>query len=277
MKPKLYSITGKITAKKVVVPKQFNEPYNPVIIKRAVISEQSLEYQPQGRDPKAGLKHSTRWYKRRQRKWRTTYNQGISRTPRKIMGRIGGGWLGVMRFRLFKGAEAPNTVKGRRSNPPKSEKIIIKKINNKEYKKAIRSAINATTLLDIVQKRGHKTSEAFMVLESQAEKIDKTQKVVKLLESIGLKQELERSAVKRIRAGKGKMRGRKYKKAVGPLIVVSSSETGLMKSAKNVPGVEVTPVNELNAKKLAPGTHAGRLTLWTEQSLKKMEEEGLYA
>ena len=277
MKPVVFTAKGAKSAKKTGVPAQFQEAYNPVLIKRAVLAEQSLERQPQGRDPKAGLKHSTMWHKRRQKKWRTTYNQGISRTPKKILARIGGGWQGVMRFKMFRGAEAPQTVKGRRAHPPTSEKIIVRKINKKEHEKAIRSAMNATTQIELVQKRGHKTQEAFIILEAPAEKISKTSELVKLLEKIGLRQELERSQKKTIKAGRGKTRGRKYKKTVGPLIITSGEEADLNKSAKNIPGIEAIPVTNLQVQKLAPGTIPGRLTIWTETALEKMEKEGLYA
>ena len=61
---------------------------------------------------------------------------------------------------------------------------------------------------------------------------------------------------RKIRAGKGKHRGRKMKQAVGPLIVVVDNK-GLVNAASNVPGVEVTTVENLNTEMLAPGTHPG--------------------
>lgn len=276
MKPAYYSKTGKKTSKKIKIPEQFGEPYNPDIIRRAVLAEQSLQYQPQGRDRKAGLKHSTRWYKRRRKSWRTTYGHGISRTPRKVHARMGGGWMGVMRFRTYRGAEVPHAVGGRRAHPPKAEKKIVKKINKKEHDKAIRSAMNATTKQEVVKQRGHETTQAFIIIDSKAENIKKTREVHDLLQKIGLREELERAKNKTVRSGRGTMRGRKYKRTVGPLIVVSDEDAMLNKSARNIPGVDVTPVEELSAELLAPGTHAGRLTVWTEAALKKMREEELY-
>ena len=66
------------------------------------------------------------------------------------------------------------------------------------------------------------------------------------------------------------------KQAVGPLIVVVENK-GLANAASNVPGVQVTTVTNLNTEMLAPGTHPGRLTLWTNgaiESLNKLYGEG---
>jgi len=92
---------------------------------------------------------------------------------------------------------------------------------------------------------------------------------------LGLKEELERCEKKKIRAGKGKMRGRKYKKKKGPLIVVSK-DCKLMKSACNIPGIDVCEVKNINAKILAPGAVPGRLTLWSNAAVKLLETEKLF-
>ena len=76
---------------------------------------------------------------------------------------------------------------------------------------------------------------------------------------------------RKIRAGKGKRRGRKFKQAVGPLIVVDKNK-GLREAANNIPGIEVSTVNNLNVEMLAPGTHPGRLTLWTNSAIEKLNK-----
>lgn len=276
MKISVYSKTGK-ELKKIELPMQFNEPYRPDLIRRAVLSIQSRRYQPYGSDVLAGKRGSSKWHKRRQKRFRTTYGWGISRTPRKIMARIGGGFLNVVRFRTYKGAFAPQAVKGRRAHPPRVEKVVVEKINKKERKKAIRSAIASSAVKEIILKRGHilpKTNVP-IIIESDFEKIKKTSEVKKFLEIIGLKKELERSGLKRKRSGRGKMRGRKYKVSIGPLII-TSGDCSLNKSAKNLPGIDVCKVNELNAELLAPGTHAGRLTIWTEGAIEKLRKEALF-
>ena len=76
---------------------------------------------------------------------------------------------------------------------------------------------------------------------------------------------------RKVRAGKGKHRGRKMKQAVGPLIVVVDGK-GLADAACNVPGVQVTSVANLNTEMLAPGTHPGRLTLWTNSAIETLDK-----
>ena len=61
------------------------------------------------------------------------------------------------------------------------------------------------------------------------------------------------------------------KQAVGPLLVITKNE-GVAEAARNLPGMEVTSVENLNAELLAPGTHAGRLTVWTNSALEKVEK-----
>jgi len=261
----------------IELPVQFSEEYRPDLIKKAFLVQQSHSLTPYGTTDYAGMRHSTRWAKARQTRWRTTYNWGISRSPRKIMARIGGGFLNVMRFHTFRGAEASFAVGGRKAHPPKSIKVISKKINTRERKKAIRSAISATVMPEIVKKRGHKIGDKALplIVSAEFEKVGKTKEIVAFLRTIGLGDELLRAAVKKVRAGKGKWRGRKYKKRKGPLFVVSS-DCELMKSARNIPGCDAVIVNKLNVGLLAPGAMPGRLVIWTETSINKMKEENLF-
>ncbi len=59
------------------------------------------------------------------------------------------------------------------------------------------------------------------------------------------------------------------KQAVGPLIVVAEDK-GLLNAAANIPGVAVAVVEGLNAELLAPGTHAGRLTVWANGAVERL-------
>jgi large subunit ribosomal protein L4e len=61
------------------------------------------------------------------------------------------------------------------------------------------------------------------------------------------------------------------KQAVGPLIVVAESK-GLVDAASNIPGVDIVTVSNLNPEILAPGTHPGRLTIWTNGAIEKLEK-----
>ena len=253
---------------KINLPVQFNEDMRADLVKRAVLVLQSNKRQPYGAMEGAGKRSSAK-LSRRRKKYRGSYGFGISRVPRKILSRRGTRMYWV-------GAFAPGTVSGRRAHPPKSEKIYHKRINKKERKKAIRAGIAATVISELVKNRGHIIPEDYpFVLDKKFENLLKTKEVVASLKAIGLEKELERVDKRKVRAGKGKLRGRKYKTKKGPLIVVSK-ECNIIKAASNIPGIDVANVKELNAEILAPGTIPGRLTLWTEPAIKTLEKENLF-
>jgi len=250
------------------LPIQFSEPYRPNLIKRAVLALQSAARQRFGASPEAGQRSSSETSKRR-RKYRGTYGFGISRVNRKIHTRRG------TRF-FWVGATSPQTVGGRRAHPPKAEKDLIKNINKKENRKAIRSAMSATVDKVLVSERGHKVPETYpFIINSSFETLTKTKDVENALISLGFADELDRSAVKKVRAGKGTMRNRRYKKRKGILIVVADA-CPLEKSAKNIPGIDIVRANALNAECLAPGAQPGRVTLWTEKAIDSIKEGGLF-
>jgi large subunit ribosomal protein L4e len=250
------------------VPSVFAEEFRPGLIRRAVLSLQSMARQAYGASPDAGMRHSSKLSKRR-RKYRGCYGFGISRVNRKILSRRG--------TRMFwVGAFSPQTRGGRRSHAPKSEKIFDQKINKKENRKAIRSAIAASQNKSLVEKRGHKIpSEYPFVISNDFETIAKTKDVKSALSALGFNEELERSLVKKIRAGIGTMRGRKYKRRKGVLLVVGK-DCPLVKSATNIPGVDIALASSLNAELLAPGASAGRATLFTEGAIDLIAKENLY-
>ncbi len=253
----------------IKLPEQFNEPVRADLIKRAVESIQSHKRQTYGPDPEAGTKAVISITKRR-RKYTTTYGKGISRIAKKTMSRRGSQMRWVAAY-------VPGTVKGRIAHPPKLEKNWFKKINNKERRKAIRSALNATIQKEIVKERGHFVPEKYpFILSEEIEKINKTKEVEEFLKKIGLEQELERTNQAKIRAGRGKNRGRKYKTKKGPLIVVSG-DCELLKSAKNIRGIDIIKANQLNVELLAPGTKPGRLTIYTDKAIKEIETKKLFS
>ena len=143
----------------VDLPKQFSEEFRPDLIKRAVLALQTHRLQPKGTKTGAGERHAGYMSKRRQ-EFRTTYGRNQARTPRKIVVRQG------EQFRRI-GANVPNAVGGRIAHPPKVEKVISEKINDKERKKAIRSALYATTVKELVEARNHRITE---VKQIQADK-----------------------------------------------------------------------------------------------------------
>jgi large subunit ribosomal protein L4e len=146
MKIPVLDKTAKEVGKKEL-PKQFDEEIRPDLIRRAVLVVQANSRQPYGSDPNAGMMVSAK-LSRRRRDYKGSYGMGISRTPRKVLTKRG------TRFNWV-GALAPNTVGGRRAHAPKAERIWDKKLNVKEKRKALRSALSATMHRDIVKARGH--------------------------------------------------------------------------------------------------------------------------
>tara|TARA_Y100000310_G_C20693657_1_gene824018 strand:+ start:1370 stop:2176 length:807 start_codon:yes stop_codon:yes gene_type:complete len=252
----------------ITLPKQFEEEIRPDIIKRNVLAIQAGKRQPYGAYKLAGKRASAE-VSRRRREYRGSYGIGISRVPRKVLSRRGTrmNWVGAF---------APGTVGGRRAHPPKAEKILDKKINKKEKRKAIRSAITATINKEYVENRGHIIPDNYpFVVESIFELTDKTSQAREILQKLGLKDELKRIEKRKIRAGKGKLRGRKYKTKKGLLLVVSE-DCKLSKAMANIPGIEVCNVKSLNTEILAPGALPGRLTIFTDKSIKMLEEKKLF-
>lgn len=267
MKVKIQDITG-VEGKEIKLPSQFGEEFRPDLIKRAVLTIQANKRQAYGADPEAGKKHVSK-LSRRRHDYKASYGAGISRVPRKIMSRNG------TRFN-WRAALAPGTVGGRRAHAPKSCKIWKQKINIKERRKAIRSALSASVNKFLVEDRGHKLPSVYpVVVEAKAEQIAKTKDALAMLNNLGFKAELIRCSVKKVRAGRGTMRGRKYQRKKGPLVVVGT-DSPLYKALRNVTGVDIVVAKNLNAELLAPGTAAGRITIYTEDAIKRIEEDKLF-
>jgi large subunit ribosomal protein L4e len=260
MKVHVYSIDGNAEGE-MELPPQFSEEIREEVISRAVIAEQSMKYQPKGAFKLAGLQTSAE-YMGRKENYRSIKNKGISRLPREKLpkGRFG-------RVRIV-----PFSAKGRRAHPPKPEKILVEKINRKEYEKALRSAIAATARKDIVEARGHVTSgvkEIPLVVENKFEEFDKTKNVLNCLRALGLEGDLERGRRTRRITGVRKRRRGGSARPKSILIVVGNGSK-VERASRNLAGVDVRSVNELNVSSLAPGTHAGRLTLWSKRAVEEL-------
>lgn len=253
--------------RKIELPQQFDEEIRADLIQRAVHALQANARQKYGSDPRAGKKASIN-VSRRRRDYRGSYGKGISRVPRKVHS-VRGSQIN------WTGAFAPGMVGGRRSHPPKAEKNWEQKLNKKENRKAIRSALAASMNKDMVASRGHKIPDNYpFAIEEKAEKIEKAKELLDILKKLGLGAELSRASVSTIRSGRGKMRGRKLKKKKGPLLVVSE-KCGLIKN-QNLPGIDVVAVSSLNANLLAPGGMPGRLTIFTDKALSSLEKKKLF-
>ncbi|QLG63358.1 50S ribosomal protein L4 [Halorarum salinum] len=247
MKATVHDLNGD-EAGEVDLPEVFDTQYRPDLIRRAVVAAQANRKQAYGADEYAGL-----------------------RTPAESFG-SGRGMAHVPR-QNGQGRRVPQTVKGRKAHPPKAEKDQSKKVNDKERKLAVRSALAAATDPEVVAERGHAFDddvELPLVVSDDFEDLVKTKEVVELLEALGVHDDVVRADEGRsVRAGRGKTRGRKYQQPKSILFVTAGEPS---KAARNLAGVDVTTAEEVNAEDLAPGTHAGRLTLFTESALEEVAD-----
>lgn len=265
---KIYDLNGKETGK-IDLPKQFKEKVRSDVIHKVVLALQANKRQQYGAHDRAGKRNSVSISKQR-KDYRCVYGSGRSRTPRKVMSVRGS------RFNWV-GAFAPNTVGGRRAHPPKATKDWTQKINKKENKFAIRSALSATIMPELVKARGHKIPEIYpFVLDNNVQNLTKTKEFVDLILKLGFESELVRTEKRAIRAGKGKLRGRKYITKKSLLLVVADKRCKLAQAVKNVPGIDLINVSNLNVELLAPGCHVGRAALFTKDAIEKMNKENLF-
>ncbi|NUE01000.1 50S ribosomal protein L4 [Halorubraceae archaeon YAN] len=231
----------------IELPAVFDTPYRPDLIQKAVVAAQANKKQAYGSDPLAGM-----------------------RTPAESLG-SGRGLAHVPREN-GQARRVPQAVGGRRAHPPKAEKDQGKSINKKERKFATRSALAATADLELVAERGHQFDddvELPLVVSDEFEDLVKTKEVAELLDALGVSADIERADNKKVRAGRGKTRGRKYKRAKSILFVTSEEPS---RAARNLAGVDVATAANVNVEDLAPGTHAGRLTLFTESALAEVAD-----
>ena len=229
------------------LPPFFSFPVRKDLIRRAFLSEFTKSLQPKGRDPMAGKRTSAVSF---------GINLGLARIPRvKNTGEA---------------ALAPNTVGGRLAFPPNVEKRIEEEINKKEKKLAIISALSATANVYWVRQRGHIFSVESLpiIITDDFVKLTKTKEVLAVLEALKVIEDIERAKErKNVRAGKGKRRGRRYKRAKSLLIVTHEPNPFFIKAASNLEGVDVVTAQDVSVIHLAPGGHPGRLTIYTKSSI----------
>ena len=257
---------------KVELPESFSSDIREDMVKGAVHSSRANRRQAYGhrthdgkKAPQAGMKHSVEWWGK---------GRGVSRIMRKTGQRTA--------------AQNPHTRGGRRAHGPLVEKDWSMKFNTKQKRIARDSAIAATCNAEIVASRGHRFDESLRfpiiidkyteVKDGQSDAHDPesiplahaTRKFVAMMQGLGLGDDLDRAKNGRsIRAGKGKMRGRRRRTPKSVLLVVSQTG-GLSKAARNVPGVDVVAAKDLCAEDLAPGGDIGRLTVWTKKAIEEM-------
>ena len=235
----------------VKLPKVFGLPVRIDLIRRAFLSEFTARLQPKGRDPLAGKRTTARSF---------GVGLGIARVPR-IPG-------------LGRAAFINSAVGGHLAHPPRVEKRIHEEINKKEKKLATASALAATARREFVKKRGHKftTEHLPVIIDGSIEQsIARAKDAKLLLEKIGVWPDIVRAQERtRIRAGKGKRRGRRYVTPRSVLFIVSNHNSPFARAVAGFPGVDVAEPWTVSVLQLAPGGVPGRLTVITEPALKEL-------
>ena len=189
--------------------------------------------------------------------------QGVSRVARAQGG--GGGRQG-------QGAEVASTRGGRQAHPPIVGKVIYKKLNKKENKLALCSAIAATSSRDLIVLRGHKVEgiETFpIVVTDDIESTSKASDISKILDSLKLTQDTKRLESRKSRSGQSRLRGRS-KKVGKSILFVTKDSTEMSKAIGAIPGVDVKNVKDLSVLDLAPGSHPIRLTVYSKSAIEEI-------
>ena len=215
--------------------------------------------QASGVDKNAGMKHSAE-------SWGT--GRAAARIPR-----IGGSGTS----RSGQGAFGNMCRKGRMSFPLHTWRRWHRKVNLRQRRHALASALAASSIWGLVSARGHKIDnmpQLPLVLDNGVNQVSKTKEAIAILKNFGLFDDVERVIrAKTIRAGRGKMRNRRFKKRRGPLLIVNDDAQALCRAVRNVPGVDVLNVNRLNIRNLAPGGQLGRLLVFTEGALAELKQQ----
>ncbi|MBI4360634.1 50S ribosomal protein L4 [Candidatus Micrarchaeota archaeon] len=264
MKAQLRTLKGDVSGE-VALPEQFLEPYRPDLIRRAYHAYRTQFLQPKGTYPLAGLQTTAEYFGRRHA-WRQTINTGRSRLPRE---KLSGGRLGNVRI-------VPHSNKGRRAHPPKPWKVIQERINRKENNKAIRSALHASLEKTLVAQRHRFDGTLPIVVSQDFAQVKRVSDAVDVLTALGLSSDLDRAKDgRKMRSGRARLRKGGYRTPKSVLIVYAKDQ-GIHKAARNLPGVDVVSVKELNAELLAPGGQAGRLIVWTQDALDELQQAKLF-
>jgi len=257
MKVTTLAIDGK-NDNSIELPIVFDTPIRYELIHNAFISLNSHKFQKQGRHPTAGqdvVADSND----------PPTGRGISRVARMKGG--GGGRQG-------QAGEVASTRGGRQAFPPNVKKVIYKKLNKKENKLALCSAIAATTSKEIIKLNGHSIEsikEFPIVVADEIENISKTAEMKKIIELLNLSDDVKRLEKRKPRSGKVALRGRKSKVGKSILFVVSNSSK-IENACSSIPGVDARSVKDLSILDLAPSSKPIRLTVYSKKAIDEISK-----
>ncbi|MCL4350442.1 MAG: 50S ribosomal protein L4 [Candidatus Thermoplasmatota archaeon] len=251
MKTQIYSTKGENRGE-IEVPEIFNSPLRDDLLKKAFRVVSLSNRRPYGSSPLAGTRR---------------------------VGSTSGPGMGIARMSRVAGSsraiEHASTKGGRSAHSPRSTKVLTLKINKKEKAMAWNTALAMTADPEAVKIRGHQFREDLsfpIVVEDGLDSIIKSKDAMEVLQSLGVWSDIERSKEKtKIRAGRGKMRNRRYRTPKSILIVTENPAQ--MRAFKGFPGIDIAYSGNISISKLAPGGVGGRLVIFTESAIKKIGVE----
>lgn len=253
----VYNDKSETTGVSVTLPAVFKAPIRPDVVSYIHDQMSKNRRQPYAVSKKAGHQTSAE-------SWGT--GRAVARIPR-----VRGGGT----HRSGQGAFGNMCRGGRMFAPTKTYRRWHRKVNVKQRRYAICSAIAATGIPGLVLAKGHKieqTPEIPLVVSDKVEEMKKTKEAVRLLKKTAAWKDIEKViATKRFRAGIGKMRNRRRIMKRGPLVIYNK-DNGITKAFRNIPGITLLNVDRLNLLKIAPGGHLGRFCIWTESAFKRLDE-----
>lgn len=257
MKIQILDIEGKKA--KEITTGLFEEPIREDLIFKAIEAEKTRqEYKPK---QYAGMNRSASGNVTHKRhSWGSDRGRGMPRIPKKTMWRRGTqfSWIGAI---------IPSVRGGRRAHPPHGN-IPDKKINKKELVKTLLSTLTFISSVDEIKKKYSSLREKKLDIKLPLVVEDKilplkTKEFFSSLRKI-LGETYDVAIQKKdVRAGKGKFRGRKYKKNAGALLIIGKQEKA------KIQGIDVLNINEFTIEDLASG--GARLVLFTEKAIHELE------
>jgi len=178
--------------------------------------------------------------------------------------------------RSGQGANGNMCRAGRMAHPLRTWRRWHRKVNLKQRRHALAAAIAATAVAPLVIARGHRVMsvpQLPLIFSDDINNISKAKEAVKIFKDFRVAEDILRVRnAKKVRAGKGKLRNRRFKNRRGPLLIGDDKSTNLQRAVRNIPGVDFLNVNRLNIRHLAPGGHLGRFCIWTESAIKRLND-----
>jgi large subunit ribosomal protein L4e len=241
----------------VTLPAIFTAPIRPDVVHDVHTRMAKNKRQPYAVSKYAGHQSSAE-------SWGT--GRAVARIPR-----VSGGGT----HRAGQGAFGNMCRKGRMFAPTKTWRRWHVKISVNQRRYALASALAASALPSLVLARGHRIEqvpEIPLVIDNKAvDSVDKTKRAAALLKSLNAYADVQKvKDSQHVRAGKGKLRNRRYVQRRGPLVIYNQ-KSAVTTAFRNLPGVELVSVSRLNLLQLAPGGHLGRFCIWTRDAFERLD------